>query len=549
MAYDTLSSQSATVPRWCDHFNEARRKFRTATVNCASRLEECVRVQQERNKAVEKERRRNSWLASASLALGELSVLASKSGLIIDRKSAHQLPKITEEELRRQFDRVDTNRTGQLERRDIQNACASLGLPSSDDYVSELMKQYHTRQAGAVSFHDFSAYVRRQEQQMQRAFLAIDKDGTGVITARGALHAVHSLGIDAKEKDAVQMIKLLDASSDGVVSYAEFRMYLCLLPRAHMRQNSTWNWLGSAVDRVVMAPRTQPLKQLFAGSVSGAVSKTLTAPLERARMMMQATPGENMSVRKALTRILREEGPAGLFRGNVVSLVKIVPASGLQFAVFESGKDFLMLRSSRAGTGDLSTGERLLAGSAAGFVSTFVCYPLDTIKTQMSVVSSKAVSGNLSTVGRLIIRQQGALALYKGLVPTLVTDIIGNGLGFTLYDTFNSQFRKRVGRKPQPAEKGLLGGLAACCCMTITMPLEVVITRMRIQGSGGRPMLYKNTADCLVKISRTEGVTALWKGASATYGKVFPQIGIVYFIFELVSRELAIKDLQKYDLK
>ena len=96
----------------------------------------------------------------------------------------------------------------------------------------------------------------------------------------------------ADEKDASQMIKLLDTNNDGVVSFDEFKAYCSLLPAAQLRENVGWNWLAAASDRQVETPSSQPLKQLFSGALGGALSRTLVAPLDRAITMMQADSGK-----------------------------------------------------------------------------------------------------------------------------------------------------------------------------------------------------------------------------------------------------------------
>ena len=195
----------------------------------------------------------------------------------------------------------------------------------------------------------------------------------------------------------------------------------------------------------------------------------------------------------------------------------------------------------------MTVAERLAAGSLAGAVSTAACYPLDTLKSQMAVRGGLRGSA-LAAAAQMFREQGGARAFYKGLGPTLVADIIGTGLGFTLYDSFVGWYRRVVGgRKPTPAEKGALGGASACVCLTVTQPLEVVMTRMRVQGVGGRPVLYKNAVDCLRVIARREGMRSLWLGLGAAYGKIFPQLAITYCVFEMVNERMGVDGLARYD--
>ena len=93
----------------------------------------------------------------------------------------------------------------------------------------------------------------------------------------------------------------------------------------------------------------------------------------------------------------------------------------------------------------------------------------------------------------------GLKGFYRGLSATVVSDVWGIGMGFVFYDLANSAFTKLTGRKRRASEKGLVGGTTACLSMTVAMPLEIVMTRMRVQGLPGYPVVYKSALDCVAK--------------------------------------------------
>jgi hypothetical protein len=153
--------------------------------------------------------------------------------------------------------------------------------------------------------------------------------------------------------------------------------------------------------------------------------------------------------------------------------VQIFPASAIQFAVFHCLKDTLLsARSTRSVHGrgstastagpapqpqparqrrgqqqqqapqhaqqheaELSNAERLLAGAAAGAASVSFTYPLESARTLMSVAGG--MEGSLLSVCRRVVASGGVRALYKGFQATLLGDVMGNALGFTLYEVFN----------------------------------------------------------------------------------------------------------------
>ena len=72
------------------------------------------------------------------------------------------------------------------------------------------------------------------------------------------------------------------------------------------------------------------------------------------------------------------------------------------------------------------------------------------------------------------------------------------------------------------------------------MPLEVIRRRLQVQGSCGRPVIYKGTLDAFVKILRTGGVGAFYRAALSNYLKVVPSVGAVYFLYDYFCEELGV---------
>lgn len=75
--------------------------------------------------------------------------------------------------------------------------------------------------------------------------------------------------------------------------------------------------------------------------------------------------------------------------------------------------------------------------------------------------------------------------------------------------------------------KGLFyGGLSSCVAETVTMPVDVVKTRLQMDGAAGSTKLYNGTFDCASKLVKAEGPGALFKGLppalvrQSTYGSL-----------------------------
>jgi solute carrier family 25 (adenine nucleotide translocator) protein 4/5/6/31 len=79
----------------------------------------------------------------------------------------------------------------------------------------------------------------------------------------------------------------------------------------------------------------------LSGGVAGIISKTIVAPIERVKLLMQ-TQRENEKVVKpykssmdCFLRCLREEGVVALWRGNWVNVIRYFPTQALGFSFKE----------------------------------------------------------------------------------------------------------------------------------------------------------------------------------------------------------------------
>lgn len=114
-----------------------------------------------------------------------------------------------------------------------------------------------------------------------------------------------------------------------------------------------------------------------------------------------------------------------------------VPYVGLNFAVYESLKDWLLKKNpfGMVEDSELSVTTRLACGAAAGTIGQTVAYPLDVIRRRMQMVGWNNAASVITGEGRSkapleytgmidafrkTVRNEGFGALYKGLIPNSV---------------------------------------------------------------------------------------------------------------------------------
>ncbi|KDO76471.1 hypothetical protein CISIN_1g018449mg [Citrus sinensis] len=214
-------------------------------------------------------------------------------------------------------------------------------------------------------------------------------------------------------------------------------------------------WLYRRQTRNEEAELT-PVLRLGAGACAGIIAMSATYPMDmvRGRLTVQTekSPRQYRGIFHALTTVLREEGPRSLYKGWLPSVIGVIPYVGLNFAVYESLKDWL-IKSKALGLVDdnneLGVATRLACGAAAGTVGQTVAYPLDVIRRRMQMAGWKdaasVVTGDGKTKATLeyngmvdafrkTVRHEGFGALYKGLVPNSVKVVPSIAIAFVTYE-------------------------------------------------------------------------------------------------------------------
>jgi hypothetical protein len=174
----------------------------------------------------------------------------------------------------------------------------------------------------------------------------------------------------------------------------------------------------------LLAPQTSPAamsaKLVFAGAVAGIISRTLCAPIEMVSTVMMCRGDACVSMRDELSRTWQAEGLRGMFKGNGANCLKVAPSRGTQFLVYEFVKKMLVTRNlgMDVAKSSLHAGSRLFAGGVAGMVAATIVYPLEVVKTMLTLYPDECTS--IPGALKKVFRTGGVGALYRGLGPTLV---------------------------------------------------------------------------------------------------------------------------------
>ncbi|XP_009335146.1 S-adenosylmethionine carrier 1, chloroplastic/mitochondrial-like [Pyrus x bretschneideri] len=191
----------------------------------------------------------------------------------------------------------------------------------------------------------------------------------------------------------------------------------------------------------------------------------------------------------------------GLYSGLAGNLAGVLPASAIFVGVYEPTKQKLL----NALPENLSALAHLTAGAIAGAASSVVRVPTEVVKQRMQTAQFSSAPDAV----RLILAKEGFKGLYAGYGSFLLRDLPFDAVQFCIYEQLRIGFKLAARRDLKDPEVALIGAFAGAITGAITTPLDVIKTRLMVQGSGNQ---YQGICDCVGTIMREEGSRAFWKG-------------------------------------
>lgn len=188
----------------------------------------------------------------------------------------------------------------------------------------------------------------------------------------------------------------------------------------------------------------------------------------------------------------------------------------------------------RSSSSPSSLQNQFLAGSAAGFVQSFVTSPMEFAKTRMQLQGLANPKVNLPFWQKKKIqyknpldclsktfRKEGLVGVYRGLGCTILRDAPAFGVYFAGYEYLTEKVTDSKG-KVNTLSLLFVGGLAGVMSWIVIYPLDVMKSRLQADGMSGGAKKYKGLWDCMKKSYRSEGLKVFAKGLNSTIIRAFP---------------------------
>ncbi|KAK1569106.1 hypothetical protein Q3G72_032574 [Acer saccharum] len=452
-----------------------------------------------------------------------------------------------EQRIRSLFNFFDSKNSGYIDYAQIEAGLSSLNIPSEYKHGKDLLNVCDANKDGRVDYQEFRRYMDNKELELYRIFQAIDVKHNGSILPEELYHALVSAGIEIDDAELARFVERVDKDNNGVITFEEWRDFLLLYPHEATFEN-IYHYLErvclvdigeQAVIPEGISKHFHASRYLIAGGIAGIASRTVTAPLDRLKVILQVQT-TRAEIMPALRQIWKEGGLLGFFRGNGLNVLKVAPESAIRFHMYEVLKTLIMKASGEEDKNNVGVTVRLFAGGLAGAVAQTVVYPMDLVKTRLQTHACEGGKvPNLGTMSRDILVHEGPRAFFRGLVPSLIGIIPYAGIDLAAYETIKDMSRKYIllDSEPGPLSQLGCGTVSGALGATCVYPLQVVRTRMQAQ-RGNTDTAYKGMSDVFRRTFQHEGVRGFYKGLFPNLLKVVPSSSISYMVYEAMKKSL-----------
>lgn len=273
-------------------------------------------------------------------------------------------------------------------------------------------------------------------------------------------------------------------------------------------------------------------RDFVAGGFAAIVSKTIIAPVERVKLLLQlqaispqiASTNQYKGVMDCFIRIHAEQGVASYWRGNLTNILRHFPMQATSFALNDAYRRVFFGNVQKETQYTRWVVGNLLCGGVAGATTLTATYPLDYARTRLAadvgrLRTDREFDGMFNCL-RKTFDADGVRGLFRGYVASVHCVFLYRAAYFGLFETLRTELFTDRSHVPSSTQRFLATwGLAQSVTIAasfVSYPFDTVRRRLMMQSarsSGNR--LYVSTYDCWKATFVKEGLAGFYKGFAA----------------------------------
>ncbi|XP_071951487.1 solute carrier family 25 member 43-like [Antedon mediterranea] len=283
--------------------------------------------------------------------------------------------------------------------------------------------------------------------------------------------------------------------------------------------------------------RLTDFQNFSCGAVAGIVSRTVVSPLDVIKILTQVgTTDTRNGFLNSFMNVYKSQGLRAFWKGNLIGCLRLSPFSAIQFSSYYKFKHLFADQHGR-----LAPYSSMAAGTLGGVVASILTYPTDMVKTRLIVQhTQKPRYSGIIHAFALIVKEEGVLALYKGMFVSICGALPFTACTFVTYE-FLDQFSDKPRYMLTPMQNFCNGCVAAAFAQTVSFPFDTIRKKLQAQSSvmrngGGVDVHFRGMISAFSKTIELYGYKGLWRGNLANICKVVPYAGLMFMSFEACKR-------------
>nr|CAB3493338.1 unnamed protein product [Digitaria exilis] len=307
-----------------------------------------------------------------------------------------------------------------------------------------------------------------------------------------------------------------------------------------------------------------------AGAAAGFATVAALHPLDVVRTRFQVSGGRGWSemppyrnTAHAVYTISRFEGLRGLYAGFSPAVLGSTVSWGLYFFFYNRAKQ----RYLEGKDGQLHPVQHLISAAEAGALVSLFTNPIWLVKTRLQLQTPKHHTSGYSGFSdalRTILKEEGFLALYRGIGPGLLL-VTHGAIQFTAYEELRKAMISIKSKQTRTGNSGgeeslvltdlyslsdmplfhseqnsidfaALGAGSKVAAILLTYPYQVIRARLQQRpGSDGTPK-YSNSWHVVKETAKYEGVRGFYRGITSNLLKNLPAASLTFVVYENVIK-------------
>ena len=450
------------------------------------------------------------------------------------------------------FDMIDINKDGYLEPKELNLALKELKVPPH--FYETIYRKIDVNSDNKISFDEFINFVTNQTEIISDIFKKLDLNNDGKITIYEVKVFLDSAypNNSFDEEVILHIFKKIDMDEDGLIDYDEWIQYLIFLPEINLAKIIEWSEeVTSLISDISEAPPLQLLYDnakgefknkrkwfidILCGGLSGYLSRTCSAPLERIKILMQVKKGKVSNMRDMIREIIKTEGYRSFWKGNLLNGSKNIIETSIKMLVFDNLKIILGKSSEK-----VSFSYLFLTGALSGLLSSFFVFPLDVLKTRLVASPNGHYKGVVDAFRQMYHNEGGFKSFFRGFHVSVCNSLPSAGFNLMIYELLKSSTLSNFNKQDLSVNFLMgIGSVSALFSFSLLYPFNLLTSRVIMQRLCG-------DKDSMFRISKTiykeNGILGFYSGFKPAVLKIFLGNAVAMGSYEMFKKILKKNNL------